>query len=178
MRLPFAACLAALPLVACSSTPPPHWAEGGARLDVGPAEWRTGDDAVIEILPDGKVTVGGAHIFTIDAAGRIYDSENEAVGIVLPDGNIVGPNDTHLGRVGVSNASPPGGGTAWLSVMPDGHVTHYDPDGERSFDGAWQGCSGPRLRTCTLVSHLYTLERVSRASSPGMFIGVGVGVGI
>jgi hypothetical protein len=178
MRLPLAATVAASLLVACSNTPPPHWVEGGAPLALGPATWRTGDDHVVQILPDGKVLHDGAHFFTIDAAGRIYDSENEAVGIVLPDGNVEGPNGAHLGRIGVSNASPPGGYTAWLSVAPNGQVTHYDEDGERTFDGAWQGCTGPELRTCTLVSHLYTLERVSRASSPGMFIGVGLGVGI
>ena len=175
--LPIAIVAAFLP-IACSNTPPPNWAQGGARLAIGAATWKTGDDDTVELLPDGKVLVDGHHLFTVDRAGRIYDSENEAVGIVLPDGNVEGPNDAHLGRVGVSNASPPGSAVAWLSVLPNGQVTHYDPDGERSFDGAWQGCTGPKLRTCTLVSHLYTLERVSRATSPGMFIGVGIGVGI
>jgi hypothetical protein len=178
MRLLLAATTATSFLVACSNTPPPRWAEGGAPLAVGAAKWTTGDEHVVEILPDGRVVTDGAHLFTVDAAGRIYDSENEAVGIVLPDGNVEGPNDAHLGRIGVSNAAPPGGGAAWLSVAPDGRVTHYDPDGDRTFDGVWHGCDGPKLRTCTLVSHLYTLERVSHASNPGMFIGVGVGVGI
>lgn len=178
MRSTWVALGAASLLFGCSSTPPPHWAEGGAPLAIGAATWRTGDDAIVQIQADGKVLVDGHHLFTVDAAGRIYDSENEAVGIVLPDGNVVGENDGHLGRVGVSNASPPGANVAWLSVLPNGQVTHYDSDGERSYDGAWQGCDGPKLRTCTLVSHLITLERTTRATNPGMFIGVGMGVGI
>ena len=178
MRLPLVAIAGAACLVACSNTPPPHWAEGGAPLAIGAAAWKTADDVSVQLLPDGKVLVDGHHFFTVDVAGRIYDSENEAVGIVLPDGNIAGPNDVHLGRIGVSNASPPGSRSAWLSVLPNGQVTHYDPDGERSYDGSWQGCAGPKLRTCTLVSHLYTLERASRAANPSVFIGVGMGVGI
>ena len=178
MRLILVALAGAACTVACSNTPPPHWTEGGAPLALGAAAWKTGDDVSVQLLPDGKVLVDGHHFFTVDVAGRIYDSENEAVGIVLPDGNIAGPNDVHLGRIGVSNASPPGSRSAWLSVLPNGQVTHYDTDGERSYDGAWQGCTGPKLRTCTLVSHLYTLERASRAANPSMFIGVGMGVGI
>lgn len=178
MRLLTAAIGAASLSMACSVTPPPHWVEGGAPLAIGAALWTTGDDVAIQLLPDGKVLVAGQHYFTVDAAGRIYDRENEAVGIVLPDGYIEGPNDEHLGRIGVSNASPPGSEAAWLSVRPDGRVTHYDPDGDRSFDGVWQGCTGPKLRTCTLVSHLYTLERVSQARNPSTFIGVSMGVGI
>jgi len=178
MRSLPAAAVAASLLVACSNTPPPHWAEGGARLVVGEALWKTGEESVVQILPDGKVTADGRLLMTVDAAGRVYDADNEPVAVVLPDGNIAGLNDSHLGRIGVSNAAPPGGGPAWLTVLPNGQVTHYEPDGERSFDGTWQGCDGPKLRTCTLVSHLYTLERVSRTANPDMFIGIGFGVGI
>lgn len=177
MRSLFVALGALSLLPACSNTPPPHWAEGGAPLALGEAAWKTGDDVSVQLLPDGKVLVDGHHYFTVDPAGRIYDTDNEAVGIVLPDGNIEGSNDAHLGRVGISNASPPGAQTAWLSVLPNGQVTHYDPDGDRSFDGVWQGCTGPKLRTCTLVTHLYTLERASRATNPAMFVGIGIGVG-
>ena len=77
----------------------------------------------------------------------------------------------------VPNAAPPGGGPAWLSVLPNGEVVHFDPDGQRSSDGVWQGCNGPIMRTCTLVSHLYTLQRVARATRGGVTVGVGVGVG-
>jgi len=75
----------------------------------------------------------------------------------------------------VTNASPPGG-AAWLTVFPGGQVTHYDPDGERSSDGIWQGAraEAPDLH---LVSHLYTLERLSRVNGDGVTFGVGVGVG-
>jgi hypothetical protein len=171
------ALLPALLLIGCTDTPPPRWAEGGASLAIGPALWKTGEGAVVEILANGKVVEDGHAVFTVDAAGRVYDSENEPVAIVLPDGNVVGTNNAHLGRIGVTNAAPPGGGAAWLTVFPGGQVTHYDPDGERSSDGLWQGCTGPKLRTCTLVSHIYTLERLSRVNGDGVTFGVGVGVG-
>jgi hypothetical protein len=174
-----AAGAAALALgVACSNTPPPRWEEGGAHLALGQALWRTGDGVVVQVMPDGKVVADGDELFTVDAAGRVYDDNHDPVAIVLPDGNVAGPNDAHLGRIGMANAAPPGGGAAWLSVLPDGRVIHFDPDGERSSDGQWEGCGGPRLRTCTLVTHLYTLERVSRATNgSGVMVGVGVGVG-
>jgi hypothetical protein len=170
-----------LPLLAfmpaCSTQPPPHWAEGGARFVTENATWTTGEGTLVQLTKDGKVIADGDHVFTIDSAGRVYDKDNEPAAIVLPDGNVAGTDDTHLGRIGLSNAAPPGGGAAWLSVFPNGEVIHYDPDGQRSTDGAWRGCTGPVLRTCTLVSHLYTLERISRASGGGGFtFGVGVGV--
>lgn len=168
----------ALLAAGCSSSPPPHWAEGGARLAVGNATWSTGEGEVVQIARDGKVIAGGSHIFTVDSAGRVYDSDNDPVAIVLPDGNVVASGDEHLGRIGITNAAPPGGGAAWLSVLPNGQVTHFDPDGQRSSDGVWKGCTGPLLRTCTLVSHLYTLERVSRASGGRVGVGVGVGTGV
>jgi hypothetical protein len=171
-----AACTAALALAGCASTPPPHWAQGGAPLVLGGATWTTSDGTPIELRPDGKVLVDGSVAVILDRAGRIYDSDSEPAAILLADGNIVGSDGAHLGRIGMTNAAPPGGGAAWLTVFPDGTVLHFDPDGERSHDGAWRGCGGKALRTCTLVTHLVTLERVAAASHGSVFLGVGIGV--
>lgn len=171
----FAVALSALVVLpACTSPPPPRWAEGGAPLVLPQASWKTGDGITVEIRPDGKVLVDGAVHFVLDRAGRIYDSQAEAAAILLPDGRIAGTDDLYLGRVGLTNASPPVRDTAWLSVTPDGAVTHYEADGERAVDGRWSGCHGAALRTCTLVTHLWSLERVAAARGP-VFIGVGVG---
>jgi hypothetical protein len=170
----FAAAFSALVLLSgCSSPPPPRWTEGGARLVLPLAAWKTGDGARVEIRSDGKVLVDGSVHFVLDVAGRIYDSQREPVGIVLPDGHIVGSDDLYFGRLGLTNASPPMRDTAWVTVAPDGKVTHYEADGERASDGQWLGCSGAALRTCTLVTHLWCLERMT---SPQGHVSVGVGV--
>jgi hypothetical protein len=174
----FAAALSALfVLPACASRPPPRWAEGGAPLVLPHASWTTGDGVTVEIREDGKVLADGAVHFILDRAGRIYDSSREAAAIVLPDGRIAGTDDLYFGRVGLMNASPPVRDTAWVSVAPDGAVMHYEADGERATDGRWHGCHGAALRTCTLVTHLWSLERVAAARGP-VFIGVGFGVGV
>ena len=178
MRSPAVAVPLALLLGACSASPPPRWAEGGARLVVGNATWKTGEGEVVQLMADGKVIADGDQVFTVDAAGRVYDTDNDPAAIVLPDGNVAGTDDTHLGRIGITNAAPPGRGPAWLSVQPNGEVIHFDPDGQRSSDGVWQGCTGPLMRTCTLVSHLYTLHRVAQATRGGVGVGIGVGVGV
>jgi hypothetical protein len=138
--------------------------------------WTTSDGTPIEIRADGKVLADGTLAVVIDRAGRIYDADNEPAAILLSDGNIVGTDGVNLGRIGVTNAAPPGSDAAWLAVLPDGRVVHFDPDGERSHDGAWRGCEGSKLRTCTLVTHLVTLERVAAASNGSVFLGVGIGV--
>jgi hypothetical protein len=81
-----------------------------------------------------------------------------------------------LGRIGLANASPPGRATAWLSILPDGTAVFFDSEGERSSLGSWQGCDGPKLRTCTLVTHLVLLQRALAARQSSFSVGVGVGV--
>lgn len=164
-------------LLGCAPRDPPRWAEGGAALALAAARWdREGGDPV-ELRPDGKVLVDGDVAFVIDRVGRVASSDYDAYAVLLGDGQLAGTDNVALGRVGVSNASPPGAIEAWLSVTPDGRVTYYDPDGERSSGGAWRGCVGPVLRTCTLVTHLIALANY-RGQRSGVSIGVGVGVGV
>jgi hypothetical protein len=60
--------------------------------------------------------------------------------------------------------------------LPDGNIVYFDPDGERSSLGVWQGCSGPALRTCTLATHVILLNRALVARRSGVSVGVGIGV--
>jgi len=177
MRTVSVALPVALSLASCMEPPPSQWAHGGAPLVIREARWRNGEGTDIELRPDGKVLVEGSVLFVLDRAGRVYDPQNEPVAMLLPDGNIAGTGDRHFGRIGITNASPPGGGYAWLAVLPDGRVVHFDPDGQRSTDGVWRGCQGPQFRTCTLVTQLVTLHRIAAASHGAVSVGVGVGVG-
>lgn len=176
MRSLVAAAVLVASLVGCSSTPPPGWVEGGARLVLARAIWAEADEDPIEISADGRVSRDGDLLFHIDSAGRVFDEDHEPIAVLLPDGHLSGPDDRLLGRVGVTNASPPGRATAWLSILPDGNIIFFDWEGERSTLGAWQGCSGPQLRTCTLVTHLVVLNRAMAASRSSVSVGVGVGV--
>lgn len=169
--------LASLALAACSTQPPPRWAEGGAPLVIAPARWdRPGKDP-IEIRPDGHVTKGGEPYLYIDRAGRVVDEDNEPVAILLTDGHLAGPNNRLLGFIGGSNASPPDRPTAWLTILNDGSVVFFDDEGDKGPGGVWRGCNGPQQRTCTLVTHLVSMEGY-RPPEQGPSIGVGVGVGI
>jgi hypothetical protein len=163
-------------LLACAPKDPPRWAQGGASLAFAPAHWdRDGDD--VEIRANGQVFIDGDLEFVIDRVGRVANDDYEPYAVLLPDGQLAGTDNTSLGRVGISNASPPGGVEAWLAVMPDGRVTYFDLDGDRSFGGGWRGCSGPVQRTCTLVTQLVALRSYRPSSGVGIGIGVGVGVG-
>jgi hypothetical protein len=171
--------LVALLVVGCENTPPPGWAKGGAPLVIKQMYWKTGDGRDVAVTPEGNITADGDLLMSIDRAGRVYDEDKEPVALLLPDGTVEGPEGSNLGQVGVTNAAPPGGGNAWLAVLPDGHVLHFEADGERTSDGAWRGCEGPQHRTCTFVSHLFTLHRVAAAwSQSNVSFGVGFGVGV
>jgi hypothetical protein len=169
--------VAVLLLVGCENPPPPNWAKGGAPLVIKQMTWKTGDGRNVVVTADGKITSDGDLIYTLDRAGRVYDEDKEPIALLLPDGTVQGSENVHLGQVGVTNAAPPGGGNAWLAVLPDGHVLHFEEDGERTSDGLWRGCDGPQHRTCTFVSHLFTLHRIA-ASSHGSNVHYGVGMGV
>jgi len=172
-----AALLAALPLVGCGPSQPPRWVEGGSPLALGAARWERESGGPVELRPDGKVLVDGDLAFVIDRAGRVANDEYDPFAVLLPDGQLVGAGDRALGQIGTYNAAPPGARDAWLSVAPDGRVTYFDADGERSAGGVWRGCAGPVQRTCTLVTQLIAVQSY-HGSRSGVGIGIGVGVGV
>lgn len=165
-------------LPSCAPSQPPRWAEGGAQLVIAPARWERGDDDPVEIQADGKVLEGGKLRFTIDRVGRVTDDDYDAFAILLPDGHIVGTDDHALGYVGVSNATPPLSAQAWLSLLPDGRVMFFHPDGDRGTLGQWTGCNGPNRRSCTLVTQIFLVQNLRMAPMYGPTFGVGVGVGV
>jgi hypothetical protein len=145
-------------------------------LTLGNARWDRGEADAVEIRANGQVLEGGDLVFVIDRVGRVVDPEYDPVAILLPDGRIVGTDAQALGQIGVTNAAPPWSNQAWLAVTPEGTVIGFDSDGERAALGHWQGCSGPVLRSCTLVTHLLTLRRHRTAPPSGVHFGVGVGL--
>ena len=177
VRGPLCLTLLAAWLAGCAPSQPPRWAEGGAPLALGAARWDREPGDAVELRPDGRVLIDGDVLFVIDRVGRVANDEYDAYAVLEPDGQLVGSDDVSLGRVGVTNASPPGGVEAWLAVTPDGKVTYFDSDGERTPGGAWRGCDGPLLRTCTLVTQLVAVASY-RAPRSGVSLGVGVGVGV
>lgn len=166
-----------LVLVSCTPRDPPSWPEGGLAIAIAPARWERGDDDPIEIRSDGQVTSDGDLLFVLDRVGRIVDPDYDPLAILLPDGRIIGTDNHFFGHIGVTNAAPPWSTHAWLAVTPDGAVTLFDSDGSREFGGRWQGCTGPVLRTCTLVSHLITLRNYRPPPEIGVGVGVGIGIG-
>jgi hypothetical protein len=169
--------LVATLLLGCTPAAPPRWAEGGAGLALGSARWAREDAGDVELRPDGRVLVNGDLLFVIDRVGRVTDDDYEPFAVLQPDGQLVGADDVSLGRLGVTNGSPPGAVEAWLAVMPDGRVVYFDEDGQRSSGGAWSGCEGAVLRSCTLVTQLMAVRNY-RAPRVGLGVGVGVGVGV
>lgn len=167
--------LASLLFAGCSSHPPARWAQGGATLVITRAHWERGGDPV-DLMPDGKVLVGGEHVYTVDAAGRVTEPDKDPVAMLYPDGHLVGPDEQALGFVGVGSASLPGASTAWVLVAPNEAVVTYDEDGASRPGGYWQGCQGQAFRTCTLVTHLVGYRDYTRR--PRMSVGVGIGIGI
>ena len=165
-------------LASCTPSAPPRWAEGGAALQIAPARWQRGDSDSVEIQADGRVLEGGIFRFSIDRVGRVTDEAYDAFAVLLPDGHVVGTDDRALGYVGVSNATPPFSGQAWLSLQPDGRVVFYGPEGDRSAFGQWTGCNGANRRTCTLVTQIFTVQNFRAAPMYGPTFGVGVGVGV
>jgi hypothetical protein len=170
----------ALFLGACQTRPPANWAQGGSPLDIPRARWTRGS-RIIDIMPDGKVLADGEHMFTVDRAGRIYETDNDPIAVLQADGQLVGTGDTSMGKIGLRNASLPGKQIAWLSLGEQGEVQRFDPDGEPHPDGTWAGC-GPAIRACTLTTHIIALvESRRRGSGYGTYgpsVGIGFGFGM
>lgn len=168
--------VAAGAMTACTPKPPPQWALGGTPLMLGQASWQRGDDDPVVLHQDGTVTQDDDVLFRIDTAGRVFEEDGEPIAILLPGNVLVGTDDVALGVVGPHSASFPGSPYAWLSLGRSGQVIRYDPEGERSVDGQWTGCTGYVTKTCTLISHLIALEEWR--NRPRVGIGVGIGVGV
>ena len=145
------------------------------RVDIPRARWTNGDE-VIDVMPDGRVLANGDHLFTVDAAGRVFARDNDPIALLEGDGRLVGNDDANLGQVGLRNASPPGIEFAWLTIDDAGTVVRFDPDGGPHPEGSWSGC-GPALRTCTLVTHVIALSQMRAARGPRTRVGIGVGAG-
>ncbi len=167
--------VAAALVAGCSANPPARWAQGGASLALGRAHWERGGEPV-DVMPDGKVLVGGEHQLTLDSAGRVSEPDRDPVAMLYPTGHLVGPDEQPLGFVGVASAALPGASTAFVLLTPSEQVIVYDDDGLGRSGGVWQGCQGPMFRTCTLVTHLLT--RRALASRPQVSVGFGIGFGI
>ena len=149
-------------------------------MSIAKARWQRGDADAIEIQADGRVLEGGHLRFVIDRVGRVSDDDYEAFAVLLPDGHLVGTDDRALGYVGLNNATPPFADQAWLSLLPDGRVLFFEPNGDRTPLGQWSGCDGPSRRTCTLVTQIFTVQNlrmVPTMGGPSFGVGVGVGMG-
>jgi hypothetical protein len=142
---------------------------------MGPARWERAGDEPIELDAQGRVFEGSTLTFVVDRAGRVFDDDSDPVALLSPEGRLVGPSSSFLGRVGVTNAAPPHRDVAWLSVLPDGNVLYFNEDGDRSTDGRWSGCEGALHRTCTLITHLIA-SRSSRGGMPRVGVGIGMTV--
>lgn len=165
-------------IAGCAPSAPPRWAEGGSALLITPARWDRPNEDSIEIQPNGRVVEGGRLRFVIDRVGRVTDEDYEPFAVLQPDGHLVGTDNAALGYVGVSNAAPPTGERAWLSLQPDGRVVFFEPNGDRSVHGVWLGCDGPGRRACTLVTQIFAVRNYRVQPQSGVSFGVGVGVGI
>jgi len=174
------AALLSLILASCAPTAPPRWAEGGVPLVLSPAHWQRNGADPIELKADGSVLEGGTLRFVIDRVGRVTNDDYDAYAVLLPNGHLVGTDDLALGYVGLNNATPPGSGQAWLSLLPDGRVLFFQKNGDRVPLGQWTGCNGPNRRTCTLVTQIFLVQNLRMGppySGPRFGVGVGVGVG-
>jgi hypothetical protein len=169
-------------LVGCASaTPPPRWAEGGARLELPSATGSLGERA-LAIHPKGtwaEVRVDGEVALVLDAVGRIYDERKRPLAVLGLDGAIAGCDDALLGLTGSVHAAPAWQASAWLSVLPDGQIVSYDERGQGELVGRWSGCGGSASsnQACVLATHLLRLrdEGARRAPSPvSPQMGVGV----
>jgi hypothetical protein len=166
-------------LAGCTPPPPRSWQAGGTALEIPRAQWILGED-VVELLPSGDVLAGGDLVLAIDRVGRVYDGEGGPIGVLEPDGTLVGNDDVDLGMVGSRHASLPGSPHAWVTVEPAGQVVRYGEDGDRHAFGAWFGCgASPRAQqACTLVTHVLGMRMLRRMQGGGPTFGFGVGVSV
>ena len=169
--------LAVVLMTSCTAKLPPSWASGGSRLTIQTARWVRGD-STYEIRPDGKVIADGEAVLGIDAVGRVFETDGDAVAVLQTDGHLVGKDDASMGFVGPVSATFPGSDRAWFSIGSNGQVVRYDGESPATPDGAWLGCEGPAGRTCALVTHVVLLRELRNRPRMGIGFGFGMGFGV
>lgn len=137
---------------------PARWATGGGRLDLVSARW-TYDGEPVELRPRGdyaEVLVDGDVELVIDRVGRVYTKYQHPIGVLEPDGRLVGPDQVLLGTIGSSYAALPGKANAWLALGMDGAVMKFDEGGAQKPAGRWFGCAVTPYaqQACLLVSYM------------------------
>lgn len=167
-------------VVACGTTPPAGWAEGGRPTALAPLRWVNGA-YVIDIDAEGNVYENGELRFSLDPHGRVYDPDVEPVALLDGEGYVHGPDRRPMGWVGRYEAILPGGEHSWLVLHRGGYLIRYDDDGAGTPMGVWLGCTDPaRMQTCMLVSHVVGMDLRTRArrNNPRLGVGFGLGFGI
>ncbi|MBI4700070.1 MAG: hypothetical protein HY744_02710 [Deltaproteobacteria bacterium] len=174
-----AAALVGLALCAsCAARPPAHWQGGGTEVDIPRARWLRGD-LVVDVVPEGRVLVGGMHVLSLDRAGRVFDLDADPVALLEVDGSVTGPDDEPLGKVGWGTAARAGEQMAWLVLNDSGEVLRIDEDGAAHSFGIWSGCGEPRSRVvCTLLTHLFASGRIDLPAPPPEPVGMGFGAAV
>lgn len=140
----------------CSQTPPPKWQQGGAPIVLQPAVWER-QTHFVQVQNNGHVILNDRLMFVLDRNGRVHDALGDPYAVLEAGNRLSGNNDWTLGTISVSTATPPGSSQPWITVFPSGKVVRQDMEGRSFEDGAWSGCNGQMMRTCTLVSHLIVL---------------------
>jgi hypothetical protein len=153
--------------LACGPKPPPHWASGGSPLVFTDAHWIRQGEQDVHLNRSGEVFEGDTQVFAIDTMGRVTDSEGEPFGVVDADGRVLGTDESDLGRLGLTNASPPDATYAWIRLDASGAVMRFASDGAPRHTGLFQGCHGHAFRSCTLVVHLFALRKLQACRSKG-----------
>ncbi|MFO0551181.1 MAG: hypothetical protein U0271_22515 [Polyangiaceae bacterium] len=167
--LRLAAVLGVLGLVACSSPKSPNgWQTGGARLDLPGAQWTYKNKPVVirTHMDWAEVMVDGDVVMVLDRVGRIYDRYQRPLGMLEPDGRVVGLNEEQLGIVGSAYAALPGRPNAWLGLDAQGQLTRFSPEGAPMPAGQWIGCGYTPFtqQACLLVSYLFYYDDEGKAA--------------
>jgi len=151
---------------ACASNPPPRWQEGGAHLEVRNASWKR-RESTVELKPNGEVVEDEELVFRVDGSGRVSDAKGEPVAVLMPDGQLVGVDDSQLGWVGGGSSFVGKDRAPGVYMFPTGEVLAADEDGEWAVDGQWADCYGHLFWTCTLVSHVIAVRDRAKGGGGG-----------
>ncbi|WP_437669907.1 hypothetical protein [Sorangium sp. So ce131] len=183
-------------LVACRMglAPPSEWADGGAPMQIPDAMWEISKEDRIVIYSNGMVSWNGRHVLTVDHRGRVSaellpgeqwpfqygstesaardasDIQTKPYALMMPDGRLIGPNDSLWGVIEVSKAWLKEDASVWISIGPSGEVAYYDGEDEEEapvFAGTWRGCGvTPWTQwTCTLVTYLFRVSNKLASNS-------------